>query len=103
MASQPRYALDNLWAGDQELTIIQADILERVAHTVKPGGKLVYATCSLLREENEDQVNAFLKNHPDYALLPINTDFANDVMRLTPLQHETDGFFAAVMQRKDKD
>lgn len=82
-----------------ELTAIQADILEKVVHTVKPGGKLVYATCSLFREENEDQIARFLKDHPDFKLKPVGKDLGGDYMRLTPHRHGTDGFFTAVMVR----
>ncbi len=51
-----------------ELLATQAEILDRVVKTVKPGGKLVYATCSLNRAENEDQVAAFLERHPQFKL-----------------------------------
>jgi 16S rRNA (cytosine967-C5)-methyltransferase len=91
-----------------ELCAVQADILDRVVHVVKPLGRLVYATCSLLPEENEEQVAAFLKRHDDFELLPLSQGWpegvtppcAGDVMRLTPHRHGTDGFFAAILQRK---
>jgi len=95
----------------EELIPIQADILERVAGVVKGGGRLVYATCSLLPEENEQQVENFLVAHPEYEL----TDLADiwpegctvpcegKYMRLTPKRHGTDGFFAAVLIRKEED
>ena len=87
---------------------VQAEILEKVVDTVKPGGKLVYATCSLFREENEDQIERFLKSHDDFELLDVSNHWPDGVispvvgpyMRLTPKDHNTDGFFAAVMQRK---
>lgn len=91
-----------------ELVATQAEILNRVAATVKPGGRLVYATCSILRRENEDQVEAFLSAHPDFSLLPPAQAFADGVtpppgcetmMRLSPSRHNTDGFFAAVLVR----
>jgi 16S rRNA (cytosine967-C5)-methyltransferase len=91
-----------------ELLPIQADILDRVVHTVKLGGRIVYATCSILPEENEQQVEAFLKRHPDFKLMPLSEAWpeglklpegCNDFMRLTPHRHATDGFFAAVFQR----
>jgi 16S rRNA (cytosine967-C5)-methyltransferase len=90
-----------------ELLTTQAEILEKVANTVKPGGRLVYATCSLYREENEDQVEAFLAKHPEYKVLPLaaawpaQTPVPGDgpYLRLTPDQHNTDGFFAAILQR----
>jgi 16S rRNA (cytosine967-C5)-methyltransferase len=90
----------------EQLIVTQAEILDRVAKTVKPGGKLVYATCSLVREENEAQVEAFLQREPDFTVLPMAQAWPGgsppcdgDFMRLTPLRHETDGFFAAVLVR----
>ena len=91
-----------------DLLATQADILERVADTVKPGGRLVYATCSQFRDENEDQVEKFLAAHKDYRLLPLADAWPLDdrkapcdgpYMRLTPRKHNTDGFFAAVLER----
>jgi 16S rRNA (cytosine967-C5)-methyltransferase len=90
-----------------DIKISQAEILERVADKVKPGGRLVYATCSLFREENEDQVEKFLANHPDFKVLPIqqampegtNIPCEGPYLRLFPADHNTDGFFTAVMVR----
>ena len=92
-----------------ELTLKQAAILEAAARLVKAGGRLVYATCSLLREEDEDIVNAFLSAHPDFRLLPVGEVLAAqnislaaepvDFLRLDTARHGTDGFFAAVMER----
>ncbi|WP_224701825.1 RsmB/NOP family class I SAM-dependent RNA methyltransferase [Devosia aquimaris] len=86
---------------------LQAKILTSAARLVRPGGRLVYATCSLLIEENEDQVAAFLAAHPDFEIVPLPqaapelTGSAHpDFLSLTPGQHDTDGFFAAVMQRR---
>lgn len=87
----------------EELLTVQAEILERAARTVKPGGRLVYATCSLLPEENEGQVEAFLARHPEFAVVPPDIPGLVDggpYMRLTPLRHNTDGFFAAVLERQ---
>lgn len=86
----------------EELLPIQAQILDKVAHTVKVGGKLVYATCSFLKAENEDQVNAFLTRHPEFEIAPIDETLGigSPFMRLTPHRHNTDGFFAAVLKRK---
>lgn len=86
----------------------QAEILDRVVHTVKPGGRLVYATCSILPEENEDQVAAFLERHPDFELKDLKDIWPEGVtppcagkyMRLTPHRNGTDGFFAAVLVKK---
>lgn len=92
-----------------DIVSTQAEILERVADKVKIGGRLVYATCSLFAEENEQQIEKFLSRHPDYEILPIpqiwNEEYGScpvsgDFMRLTPKDHSTDGFFTAVLQRK---
>ena len=78
-----------------------------MARALKPGGRLVYATCSLLAEENEAQVEAFLAAHPEFRVVPLGemapqiTDSAHaEYLSLTPARHETNGFFAAVMVRE---
>ena len=88
------------------LLIVQADVLQRAARLVRPGGVLVYATCSLLPEENEAQVEAFLASNDgkDFALTPPDNfcaplDASGRFMRLTPHQHGCDGFFGAVLTR----
>ena len=86
-----------------ELTALQAKILDSAARLVRPGGRLVYGTCSLLRAENEEQVAAFLAAHPDVASVPAATllpGLAGDFLRLTPARHGTDGFFAAILERR---
>jgi 16S rRNA (cytosine967-C5)-methyltransferase len=90
----------------------QRDVLERAAQFLKPGGRLVYVTCSLLPEENTDQVETFLKAHGDFSLrptaqswaaaglsgnVPTSADGRTDTLLLTPKDHATDGFFIAVM------
>jgi 16S rRNA (cytosine967-C5)-methyltransferase len=90
-----------------ELNAKQAAILASAASLVKVGGRLVYATCSLLSEENEAIVEAFLAGHPDFRLVPAGEVLAaqrvplemGDHMRLDPARHGTDGFFAAVLER----
>ena len=92
-----------------ELVVRQRDILASAARLVKPGGRLVYATCSLLREENEDQAEAFLAASPDFALYPAARAWeevisapcpaGDDYLRLTPARHGTDGFFLAIFER----
>jgi 16S rRNA (cytosine967-C5)-methyltransferase len=90
-----------------ELEHKQADILAAAARLVKSGGRLVYATCSILAEENENVVNGFLSAHPNFVRLSavhilgeqgIVLDCGED-MRLLPHVHGTDGFYAAVLER----
>lgn len=94
--------------GLEALLLVQAEILDKVVHTVKPGGRLVYATCSILPEENEAQVEKFLARHADFELADLKDVWPDGVtppcegkyMRLTPKRHGTDGFFAAVLVKK---
>ena len=91
-----------------ELSAKQTAILAGAARLVKNGGRLVYATCSLLEEENEQIVSAFLAVHADFALVPMKDvlaeqkiDLAMDnYLKLLPHLHQTDGFFAAVFERR---
>ncbi|MEO8407848.1 MAG: RsmB/NOP family class I SAM-dependent RNA methyltransferase, partial [Oxalobacteraceae bacterium] len=90
-----------------ELNAKQTAILDSAARLVKAGGRLVYATCSLLNEENEDIVSQFLSTHPNFTLLPMKAVLAEqkialemqDYLKLAPHLHHTDGFFAAVLVR----
>lgn len=87
----------------EELIDIQAGILESACKCVKPGGKLVYATCSLFSAENEDQIARFLEAHPEFEVAPIDEalGLGTPYMQLSSLRHGTDGFFAAVLRRKE--
>ncbi|MBO4576363.1 MAG: RsmB/NOP family class I SAM-dependent RNA methyltransferase [Neisseriaceae bacterium] len=86
----------------------QASIFQAASQLVKAGGRLIYATCSLLRDENEQQVETFLHNNPQFTLqntaellspyLSVESD--NKMLRLNPVTHNTDGFFAAVLVRQ---
>ena len=102
----------------------QARILSQAAPTVAGGGRLVYATCSLLPSENEAQVAAFLDARPDFTLLPMEdvwaetivplggpsapmpapvpTPFSGRFLQLTPARHGCDGFFAAAFERRKR-
>jgi 16S rRNA (cytosine967-C5)-methyltransferase len=87
-----------------ELTQKQGAIVRAAARLLKPGGRLVYATCSLLQEENEAIVEALLAEG-GFALMPVNELLAQhnipldtgNTLKLSPVLHETDGFFAAVL------
>ena len=91
-----------------EMNAKQASILASAARLVKPGGRLVYATCSILNEENVAIVEAFLTAHADFVLLPAKEVLAEqkvslemgEYLTLMPHRHRTDGFFAAVMERR---
>jgi 16S rRNA (cytosine967-C5)-methyltransferase len=91
----------------------QRNVLASGASLVRKGGKLVYFTCSLLPEENTDQVKLFLAENKDFKLVPYreqwmqtiggeipkSADGSKDTLLLTPHQHDVDGFFVAVMVR----
>ncbi|WP_269533604.1 RsmB/NOP family class I SAM-dependent RNA methyltransferase [Chitinimonas sp. BJYL2] len=90
-----------------ELNAKQASILASAARMVKVGGRLVYATCSILPRENQGIVDAFLQAHPGFALVPANEVLAEQkigldtgpYLQLNPAAHGCDGFFAAVLTR----
>lgn len=90
-----------------ELNVKQHALLAAGAALLKPGGRLVYGTCSLLAEENEQIVSAFLSEHADFRKMPVRDVLARiapgiecgDYLELLPHKHGTDGFFAAVLER----
>ena len=95
----------------EELVAKQTAILQSAARLLKPGGRLVYATCSVLRQENEAIAEAFGAANPEFAVLPaapllthLGVENAEALcstayLRLWPHLHKTDGFFAAVWQK----
>ena len=91
-----------------ELVAKQASILASAASLVKPGGRLVYATCSVLPDENEAVVDRLLGTRPDFELVNAATELARagieldtgPTMKLLPHRHGCDGFFAAILERK---
>jgi len=94
------------------ITATQGQILREAAQLVRPGGRLVYATCSLLREENEAIVAAFLDERAEFHVIPageilarrqINLPDTGEFLRLWPHRHATDGFFAAALERRAAD
>src|SRR6266536_1350883 len=95
----------------------QVAVLDRAARLVKPAGRIVYATCSVLEEENGAQVRAFLARHEGFAMVPPADVIAalgerafmfrravrlsEEGLLMTPLRTDTDGFFVAMLRRKD--
>jgi len=87
----------------------QKRLLARFAPLVKPGGRLIYGTCSVLREENEAVVEDFLARHPDFSVRPVTEELGPELgakvsqggpfLRLAPHLHNTDGFFGAILVR----
>jgi 16S rRNA (cytosine967-C5)-methyltransferase len=96
----------------EELRAKQAAILDSAARLVKPGGRLVYATCSLLEAEDEAIARAFSEQHPDFEPVPAAEALEraqvaraaelddHGYLRLWPHRHGTDGFFAAAWQKR---
>jgi len=89
------------------LASLQRSLLESAAKLVRPGGTLIYSTCTLAREENQDQVEGFLAEHPEFGLVDITKRLppgaASGVfMQTWPQRHDLDGMFAAMMQRRGK-
>ncbi len=100
-------------AGLESLLARQRDVLENAARLVAPGGRLVYATCSLLSSENEEPVLEFLARHPEFEPRAADAVWAEALpskypsaekrwLLLTPAQHDTDGFFVAFLERRPK-
>lgn len=86
------------------LPVIQNAILENAARYVAPGGTLVYSTCTILPEENEQVVDAFLAEHPDFSresfTLPAPVGTTDGQLTLWPQRHDTDGFYICRMKRR---
>jgi 16S rRNA (cytosine967-C5)-methyltransferase len=94
-----------------ELVAVQHDILARASELVRAGGRLVYATCSLLPQENEEQMERFLARAPDFVPIPLEelwaalrpgvpVPCAGPWLALSPAGQGTDGFFCAVLERR---
>lgn len=88
---------------------LQRELLARYAALAKPGGRIVYATCSVLRAEDEEVVEAVLREHPELELVPPAATLGDELaarlgaeryLRLLPHRHGTDGFFAALLRRR---
>ena len=86
------------------LPALQLAILENQSRYVKPGGVLIYSTCTVLPEENEQVVDAFLAEHPDFSresfTLPAPVGTTDGQLTLWPQRHATDGFYICRMKRQ---
>lgn len=88
----------------EALPALQLSILENQSRYVRPGGVLLYSTCTVLRRENEDVVKTFLEKHPDFSLKPLNLPApfeknTTGMLTLIPGQYDTDGFFISRMEK----
>lgn len=114
-----RRSPDLKWRQNPQTVAAQAELQQAILHSaarlLKPGGRLVYATCSLLPDENESVVKSFGEAHPEFEPVPVArlleqaqvplaatlcTGGDGQMLRLWPHRHATDGFFAAVWQKK---
>ena len=107
MAEKPDIRLRVTEAGVAELTGLQARLLDTVCHYVKPGGVLVYSTCSVLKAENEDQVRAFLEKHPEFEAERLPESIPEKFRRheglglqLLPHRDGVEGFYFCRMRRR---
>ncbi len=94
----------------EHISKTQQQVLSTAASLVKPGGRLVYSTCTLLRKENEDVVEGFLAEHPDFKTVSasdilkeqnISLETSSNYLTLLPYKTNTDGFFAAVFRKNE--
>ena len=88
----------------EELLTVQANILTTASSLIKKGGRLIYSTCSVFFEENEDQIERFLSAFPNFKVEKIHLNdlenvFNGNYLRLSPFRNGTDGFFAARLER----
>lgn len=82
----------------------QQELLSNIVETLKPGGMLLYATCSIFKQENSDQIKDFLKSHPDYTEIKLNYDFAMNceygIQIITGCQ-DMDGFYYCCLRKNE--
>lgn len=87
---------------------LASEILDNAANLVKPGGRLVYSTCTIEPEENDDVVSSFIERHPEYSLTPLPRSIPQEArdglyLRTYPHRHGIDGAFGAVLTRSSSD
>ncbi|MCM0582903.1 16S rRNA (cytosine(967)-C(5))-methyltransferase RsmB [Weissella diestrammenae] len=102
---KPEIRYEKTYADSQKLHQIQVDILNAVAPTLKVGGMLVYGTCTILKSENEDVIDEFLAQHPDFEICETKTAFdlkgidARGMLHIFPDDYDSDGFFIATLRK----
>ena len=108
MAEKPDIKLRVSEQSVEELTELQARLLDTVCRYVRPGGIMVYSTCSLLREENEDQIRAFLERHPEFRMDPLPAAVPERFreheklgLQLLPHRDHVEGFYICRMIRRE--
>jgi 16S rRNA (cytosine967-C5)-methyltransferase len=82
----------------KELQQLQKEMIDTLWRKLKPGGVLVYATCSILPQENEQQVASFLQNHKDAKALPVESSQEYG-QQIFPGENSLDGFYLAKLQK----
>lgn len=103
---KPEIRYDKTLADVTHLAKLQGEILDAVSQTLKKDGIMVYSTCTILRQENDDVVNAFLASHLDFELVPTQTRqnltdaTGSDMLHIYPDDYDTDGFFIATLHKK---
>src|SRR5699024_1776149 len=90
----------------KRLAALQLEILTSIAPTLKVGGRLVYSTCTIFPEENQQVVKEFLRQHPEFELLPVpvsanlRESLSYQMLTIYPHQYNTDGFFISCLRKK---
>lgn len=99
---KPEIRYDKTLKDIENLSKIQQEILDKVAPTLKKGGELVYATCTITTQEDEEVVEKFLQNHPDFSLEPIQVGNLpkQKMVKILPDEYESDGFFIAKLKKR---
>lgn len=108
MRRKPEVKYDKHFKDSLSLHDVQVGILDQVAELVKPGGRLTYSTCTILNEENQATVDAFLKRHPEFYQIKTETSFKIKDERKTlgltiyPDDFGSDGFFIATLMKREE-
>lgn len=103
---KPEIRYDKTLADVEKLAEIQFELLDAVSQNIADNGILVYSTCTILQQENDDVVKKFLKKHPEFETIPTQTsqklkiDREEDILHIYPNDYHTDGFFVATFQKK---